>query len=145
MPSTGFLRVKNFDRFQHYKDRTPPWIKLYNDLLDDYDFSCLPDAEKWGALQGAFRGNHTEASAYVVIPGERVSSAEWRELRLLIFQRDGYRCQYCGTGEGPMECDHVFPRSRGGADTMDNLRTACRRCNRSKNDRTVEEWKGGPN
>lgn len=43
---SGFLAVKNFDRFQHYKDRSPPWIKLYNDLLDDYAFSTLPDASK---------------------------------------------------------------------------------------------------
>lgn len=39
--------VKNFDKFQHYKDRSPPWIKLYNELLDDYDFGQLPDASKW--------------------------------------------------------------------------------------------------
>lgn len=38
--------VKNFERFQHYKDRSPPWIKLYNELLDDYDFGLLPDASK---------------------------------------------------------------------------------------------------
>lgn len=38
--------VKNFERFQHYKDRAPPWIKLYNELLDDYDFGLLPDASK---------------------------------------------------------------------------------------------------
>jgi hypothetical protein len=41
------LSVKNFERFQHYKDRTPPWIKLYNELLDDYEFGMLPDASKW--------------------------------------------------------------------------------------------------
>jgi hypothetical protein len=40
------FRVKNFERFQHYKDRNPPWIKLYNELLDDYDFGCLQDASK---------------------------------------------------------------------------------------------------
>ncbi|WP_029061923.1 hypothetical protein [Labrenzia sp. DG1229] len=39
--------VKNFDKFQHYKDRNPPWIKLYNELLDDYEFGCLPDISKW--------------------------------------------------------------------------------------------------
>lgn len=39
--------VKNFEKFQHYKDRSPPWIKLYNELLDDYDFGLLPDASKW--------------------------------------------------------------------------------------------------
>lgn len=38
--------VKNFERFQHYKDRAPPWIKLYNELLDDYEFGLLPDASK---------------------------------------------------------------------------------------------------
>ena len=38
--------VKNWEAFQHYKDRNPPWIKLHNCLLDDYDFECLPDATK---------------------------------------------------------------------------------------------------
>lgn len=38
--------VKNFEQFQHYKDRSPPWIKLYNELLDDYEFGLLPDASK---------------------------------------------------------------------------------------------------
>ena len=41
-----YFSVKNFDKFQHYKDRKPPWIKLYNDLLDDYEFAALPDASK---------------------------------------------------------------------------------------------------
>lgn len=42
----GYLRVKNWDEFQHYKDRNPPWIKLHRALLDDYDFSRLHDASK---------------------------------------------------------------------------------------------------
>ena len=25
--------VKNWERFQHYKDRDPPWVKLYRDIL----------------------------------------------------------------------------------------------------------------
>src|SRR3990167_7380530 len=41
-----FLAVKNFDAFQHYHDRTPPWIKLYNSLLDDFDFLQLKDAAR---------------------------------------------------------------------------------------------------
>lgn len=41
-----FLSVKNYERFQHYKDRRPPWIKLYNEILDDYEFTCLPDTTK---------------------------------------------------------------------------------------------------
>lgn len=30
---TSTISVKNWDRFQHYKDRDPPWIKLYRDML----------------------------------------------------------------------------------------------------------------
>lgn len=43
----NYLSVKNFEKFQHYKNRNPPWIKLYFDLLDDYEFLQLPDATKW--------------------------------------------------------------------------------------------------
>lgn len=46
-PTTAYFRVVNFDRFQHYADRSPPWIKLYNCLLDDYSFSGLRDASKF--------------------------------------------------------------------------------------------------
>lgn len=41
-----YIAVKDFDRFQHYKGRTPPWIKFYNALLDDYRFLQLPDAAR---------------------------------------------------------------------------------------------------
>lgn len=40
------LRPKNWDKFQHYKDRCPPWIKLHRDLLNDREFACLPLASK---------------------------------------------------------------------------------------------------
>ena len=41
-----FISVKNFERFQHYRDRNPPWIKLYVSVLSNYEFSSLPDASK---------------------------------------------------------------------------------------------------
>lgn len=43
---TQFLSVKDWDKFQHYKDRQPPWIKLHRELLDNYEFTCLQDASK---------------------------------------------------------------------------------------------------
>lgn len=46
MPGKGFISVKNFERFQHYKDRNPPWIKLHAAILDDYHFGRLHDASK---------------------------------------------------------------------------------------------------
>lgn len=37
---------KNWSEFQHYKDRSPGWIKLHKYLLDDYDFHSLPVASR---------------------------------------------------------------------------------------------------
>lgn len=42
----SFLCVKNWHDHQHYRDRTPLWIKLHKRLLDDYEFHCLPIASK---------------------------------------------------------------------------------------------------
>ena len=38
------MKIKNWSKFQHFKDRRPPWVKLYRDLLDDPDWHEL-DAE----------------------------------------------------------------------------------------------------
>lgn len=40
------LQPRNWAKFQHYKDRCPPWIKLHRDLLNDREFMCLPLASK---------------------------------------------------------------------------------------------------
>lgn len=40
-------RVKGWNKFQHFKDRRPLWIKLYRDILDDVEWHDLePQAAK---------------------------------------------------------------------------------------------------
>ena len=36
------MKIKDWHLFQHYKDRKPPWIKIYRDLLDDPEWHELP-------------------------------------------------------------------------------------------------------
>lgn len=40
------LLPRDWTDFQHYKDRSPPWIRLHKSLLDNYDFQCLPVASR---------------------------------------------------------------------------------------------------
>jgi len=58
-----------------------------------------------------------------------------------IYHRDGNTCQYCGhkfpTSE--LSLDHVIPKSRGGADSWENLVCACTGCNSRKADKTPRE------
>lgn len=54
-----------------------------------------------------------------------------------VLRRDGQRCAYCGSSATTI--DHVMPRSRGGADSWENLVACCLRCNNVKGDRTPQE------
>jgi len=38
----ALVRIRNWEKFQHYKNRRPPWIKLYREIIDDPDFHELP-------------------------------------------------------------------------------------------------------
>jgi hypothetical protein len=82
--------------------------------------------------------------ANIARPNEaaRVNALEWMKIRAEVFERDDYTCTYCGVRGGKLECDHILPHSRGGPSTLENLTTACFSCNRSKLDKTLEEWRG---
>jgi len=41
-----YYKINNWKKFQHYKDRNPPWIKLHQSMLDDEKFMCLQDDSK---------------------------------------------------------------------------------------------------
>jgi len=41
------MKVKNWKQHQHYNKPKPPWIKVYRDILNDYDFQKLKPADKW--------------------------------------------------------------------------------------------------
>ncbi len=57
-----------------------------------------------------------------------------KRVRFEVFKRDQFKCQYCG-GAAPdvlLTIDHVQPQSKGGANDILNLVTACSGCNSGK-------------
>lgn len=57
---------------------------------------------------------------------------EWRRVRRVILDRDGYRCRACGKA-GILEVDHRIPLRAGGAPyDPDNLQALCRGCHFAK-------------
>jgi hypothetical protein len=60
-----------------------------------------------------------------------------RATRFAIFERDGFRCRYCGSGPKVnnsiiLEIDHMVPVCEGGTNDPGNLVTACNVCNSGK-------------
>lgn len=69
-------------------------------------------------------------------------------VRLALYERDNWTCHLCGDSVNPdadfnandyPSLDHLTPRSLGGSDEPDNLRTAHRGCNARRGVRDVEE------
>ena len=58
--------------------------------------------------------------------------------RFNVFLRDGFQCQYCGSGRD-LTFDHLIPRSRGGLTTWENVISACSPCNLRKGNRLITE------
>jgi len=56
-----------------------------------------------------------------------ISSAK----KLRVFQKDGFKCTECGSNKD-LTVDHINPKSKGGSDDENNLRTLCEKCNKKK-------------
>jgi 5-methylcytosine-specific restriction endonuclease McrA len=59
-----------------------------------------------------------------------------------IFERDEFRCVYCGEqfAADELTLDHVQPRVRGGDRSEGNLVTACKACNTLKGQRRLSAF-----
>lgn len=68
-----------------------------------------------------------------------------RENRLRIFERDGYKCHYCGKQLTRFSAtlDHIEPVSEGGDNSERNLVTACLRCNSRRGNKPVSDFLDG--
>lgn len=68
---------------------------------------------------------------------DRLPTQEVKFTRENLFERDNYRCQYCGNGfeAAQLNMDHVIPRDRGGRTSWENIVTSCIKCNSRKANR----------
>ena len=70
-------------------------------------------------------------------PQSRFVTRDWfREL----CERQNNHCSYCDQIE-KLQMDHVIPISRGGKHERGNILPVCLRCNASKRERLISEWK----
>lgn len=90
----------------------------------------------------------TSASGHAVIVPPMIALSEYVHVpfrrpaptKANVLARDGQLCQYGPCTRRATTVDHVVPKSRGGANSWDNLVAACIRCNNAKGNRTPREW-----
>ena len=60
-------------------------------------------------------------------PRLRLEATNYRELQRQVLQRDGWRCQTCGSMQH-LQVHHLQFRSQAGGDVEQNLITLCTEC-----------------
>lgn len=112
----------------------------------------LIQAKQWASanrsksrtIKAAWKGRNPDAVfEYAARRTARIrgSSRLERIDRAAIVRRDGSMCYLCNGHLTRLQItlDHVYPVSRGGTHTADNLRVACRACNSRKGSRLLSE------
>lgn len=59
--------------------------------------------------------------------------------RLGVLRRDNFTCKHCSRqlSRDLLEVDHIVPKALGGSNSIENLQTLCRTCNRRKGARFI--------
>jgi 5-methylcytosine-specific restriction endonuclease McrA len=65
---------------------------------------------------------------------QRLDSKDYERLRLKVLERDGWKCQQCGSRE-QLHVHHIVHRSQCGADCEENLITLCSDCHKAAHSR----------
>ena len=65
------------------------------------------------------------------MPRLKLSQEEYELLRHRVLERDGWRCQICGSS-ADLQVHHQQFRSKFGNDELNNLISLCARCHRSQ-------------
>lgn len=78
------LAVKGWERFQHYKHRKPPWIRLYRTLLEDVNWHMLPVASRALApmlwlLASESKNGVIDGEPFAIAFRVRLASADFEE------------------------------------------------------------------
>lgn len=147
---------------QEWRDKHGARIADYNRRYKDENREAIQaqrviyrrnNREKRAAYKREYRRKYPEQHREEVRRrNSRIRSVESEEYTTRqVFERDSGICYLCGEllfldvphpERSFASIDHVVPISRGGADTLDNVRIACLSCNLRKNDKTVEEYLG---
>lgn len=104
------------------------WIDLLRASDDPKIFEMEPDGKTVKAI-------HRKNSRQIL------AGVQWE-----IFKKWKYQCAFCGKKGGAnntvLSIDHIVPVSHGGTDDQDNLISACRKCNKRKGSKPIEEFAG---
>jgi hypothetical protein len=109
------------------------WARRLRELRDQFGYPILSHKDRGDLKPGQYLLETDERRP--ILP-----TTISKETRAFVLERNGYTCQMCGLAAGDndtyhpgqkirLTMGHIIDKSKGGADTPDNLRAVCTNCN----------------
>lgn len=109
------------------------WARRLRELRDEDGYQILSNRDRVDL----------KPREYILLSDHRIPAFKRnisKETRALVLERNGYTCQMCGAGAGDpdpyhpgrtirLTMGHIIDKSKGGDDTVQNLRAVCSNCN----------------
>jgi 5-methylcytosine-specific restriction endonuclease McrA len=119
------LAEKAISRLERHKAAQKAWREKNRDHLREY-------MKEWKGRDPKERAREYRA--------QHKHGVTRRDLMSLM-ARQGGACALCGVNlEKERHLDHILPRSRGGANAIENYQYLCPKCNQGKGAQTTEEF-----
>lgn len=112
------------------------WGRRLRELRDQSGYQILSHKDRSELRPGEYILVSVKPTAYIFNAKSGIS----KEVRAFVLERNGYTCQSCGLGASdpdPFHPDrkvrltmgHIIDKSKGGSDSVNNLRAICTNCN----------------
>ncbi len=109
------------------------WARRIRELRDEHGYQILTHKDR----------DDLKPGQYILITNKRLPAFARgisKETRARVLERNGFTCQMCGAAAGDRDefhpgrtirltMGHIIDKSKGGSDTIENLRAVCTNCN----------------
>ena len=125
--------VVNSVQLQEASGYAAEWARRLRELRDEEGYEILSHKDR----------SELKPGEYILASDHRQPSFKReisKETRAVVLERNGYTCQMCGAGAGDKDplhpsrtirltMGHIIDKSKGGSDSIQNLRAICSNCN----------------
>ena len=112
------------------------WARRLRELRDQAGYQILSHKDRADLKPGQYILVSSKPQPNYIFDGSGIS----KETRAFVLERNGYTCQSCGLGASDLDpfhpdrkvrltMGHIIDKSKGGGDTVNNLRAICTNCN----------------
>lgn len=126
-------RIVHSDEIREASGNASEWARRLRELRDEFGFQILSNRDRADLSPGEYL---LETDVRLPVFPRSISN----ESRAFVLERNGYTCQMCGLAAGDSDpfhpglkvrltMGHIIDKSKGGADTPENLRAVCSNCN----------------